>query len=146
MTTETHDIALTVNGAEVTGAVEPRLSLADFLRKRLNLVGTHLGCEQGASEGFIRINAIRLMAIGPRYQHNDTFQTPSSGTAPVCQGHTNYSGMDGSRWSSSSNRILRVVSTSDARVTIEGVRAGTATISFRCEDLSATSQTITVVP
>lgn len=48
MTTETHDIALTVNGTVVTEAVEPRLSLADFLRKRLNLVGTHLGCEQGA--------------------------------------------------------------------------------------------------
>jgi len=27
--------------------VEPRLSLADFLRDQLGLTGTHLGCEQG---------------------------------------------------------------------------------------------------
>jgi len=47
-TTETHAISLTVNGRTVDDTVEPRLSLADFLRKRLSLVGTHLGCEQGA--------------------------------------------------------------------------------------------------
>ena len=48
MTTETHHLALTVNGRGVEDDVEPRLSLADFLRRRLSLVGTHLGCEQGA--------------------------------------------------------------------------------------------------
>jgi len=40
-------IALTVNGTEVEAAVEPRLTLADFLRDRLGLTGTHLGCEHG---------------------------------------------------------------------------------------------------
>lgn len=40
-------IALTVNGNAVTGAVEPRTHLADFLREDLLLTGTHLGCEQG---------------------------------------------------------------------------------------------------
>lgn len=48
MTVDTHAISVTVNGRAVEEAVEPRLSLADFLRRRLNLVGTHLGCEQGA--------------------------------------------------------------------------------------------------
>lgn len=48
MTTESHPISLTVNGRTITDDVEPRLSLADFLRRRLSLVGTHLGCEQGA--------------------------------------------------------------------------------------------------
>ncbi len=42
------DIALTVNGERVTGTVEPRRSLADFLREQLGLTGTHLGCEHGA--------------------------------------------------------------------------------------------------
>lgn len=42
------EIALTVNGAPVTGTVEPRQSLADFLREHLGLTGTHLGCEHGA--------------------------------------------------------------------------------------------------
>jgi carbon-monoxide dehydrogenase small subunit len=39
---------LTVNGRVVREEVEPRTSLADFLRERLGLHGTHLGCEQGA--------------------------------------------------------------------------------------------------
>lgn len=41
------DISLTVNGAEGTASVEPRLTLADFLRVNLGLTGTHLGCEHG---------------------------------------------------------------------------------------------------
>ena len=44
----THDISLTVNGAEAGGTVESRRSLAEFLRRDLGLVGTHFGCEQGA--------------------------------------------------------------------------------------------------
>ncbi len=40
-------IRLTVNGAAVEADVEPRLHLADFLRERLLLTGTHLGCEHG---------------------------------------------------------------------------------------------------
>ena len=40
-------LRLTVNGAEWTGDVEPRLTLADLLRERLRLTGTHLGCEHG---------------------------------------------------------------------------------------------------
>jgi carbon-monoxide dehydrogenase small subunit len=41
-------IALTVNGDLVHDTIEPRLSLADFLRLRLGLTGTRLGCEMGA--------------------------------------------------------------------------------------------------
>jgi carbon-monoxide dehydrogenase small subunit len=40
-------VAMTVNGRAETGLVEPRLNLADFLRERLQLTGTHLGCETG---------------------------------------------------------------------------------------------------
>jgi len=40
-------IRLHINGAEVRDDVPPRLSLADFLRERRNLTGTHLGCEHG---------------------------------------------------------------------------------------------------
>jgi carbon-monoxide dehydrogenase small subunit len=40
-------IRLHVNGAAVAEDVPPRLSLADFLRERRNLTGTHLGCEHG---------------------------------------------------------------------------------------------------
>jgi carbon-monoxide dehydrogenase small subunit len=40
-------IRLQVNGQPVQAQVEPRLTLADFLRERLRLTGTHLGCEHG---------------------------------------------------------------------------------------------------
>jgi carbon-monoxide dehydrogenase small subunit len=42
-----HRLDVTVNGRAVTATVEPRLTLADFLRDRLRLTGTHLGCEHG---------------------------------------------------------------------------------------------------
>ena len=40
-------VRLTVNGRPVEAEVEPRTHLADFLRERLHLTGTHLGCEHG---------------------------------------------------------------------------------------------------
>ncbi|MBI1943017.1 MAG: (2Fe-2S)-binding protein [Betaproteobacteria bacterium] len=41
------DIALTVNGAQVSRRVEPRQHLVDFLREDLGLTGSHVGCEHG---------------------------------------------------------------------------------------------------
>jgi len=41
------EITVTVNGERRGGAVEPRKTLADFLREDLRLTGTHLGCEHG---------------------------------------------------------------------------------------------------
>jgi 2-furoyl-CoA dehydrogenase 2Fe-2S iron sulfur subunit len=41
------DVELTVNGRRVREQVEPRLLLSDFLRHRLGLTGTHVGCEHG---------------------------------------------------------------------------------------------------
>src|SRR5436305_13244191 len=40
-------VAMTVNGRRVEAQVEPRTSLADFLREREGLTGTNLGCEHG---------------------------------------------------------------------------------------------------
>ena len=40
-------VTLTVNGRQVSGFVEPRMMLTDFLRHELNLYGTHVGCEHG---------------------------------------------------------------------------------------------------
>lgn len=41
-------VRITVNGQVREATVEPRLTLADFLRERCALTGTHLGCEHGA--------------------------------------------------------------------------------------------------
>ena len=40
-------IELTVNQRTVQALVEPRTNLADFVRDKLDLTGTHLGCEHG---------------------------------------------------------------------------------------------------
>lgn len=42
-----NQISLNVNGKSVSGPVEPRTHLADFLRESRDLTGTHLGCEHG---------------------------------------------------------------------------------------------------
>ena len=47
MTERVRTIALMVNGEEVRETVEARTSLVDFLRERLGLTGSHVGCEQG---------------------------------------------------------------------------------------------------
>ena len=40
-------VRVTVNGRAHEHTVDARLTLADFLRERLRLTGTHLGCEHG---------------------------------------------------------------------------------------------------
>ena len=41
-------VEVTVNGRRHSATVEPRLTLADYLREKCGLTGTHLGCEHGA--------------------------------------------------------------------------------------------------
>ena len=38
-------VAVTINGAERSADVEPRVLLADFIRSDLGLTGTHIGCD-----------------------------------------------------------------------------------------------------
>ena len=49
MTNGNHGLAVsvTVNDERYEATVEPRLTLADFLREELHLTGTKLGCEHG---------------------------------------------------------------------------------------------------
>jgi len=44
---EAHRVSIEVNGRRYERQVEPRLTLADFLREELGLKGTHLACEHG---------------------------------------------------------------------------------------------------
>ena len=43
----TRQVSLTVNGEAVTREVSTRMLLSDFLRHKLGLYGTHVGCEHG---------------------------------------------------------------------------------------------------
>ena len=40
-------VTMTVNGETKSADAEPRMLLSDFLRDRLGLTGTHIGCEHG---------------------------------------------------------------------------------------------------
>lgn len=48
MSNEMITVALTVNGQPMSAQAEPRMLLADFIRHRLRLTGTHVGCAHGA--------------------------------------------------------------------------------------------------
>ena len=41
------ELSININGEHIKADIEPRLSLADFIRDRQRLTGTHLGCEHG---------------------------------------------------------------------------------------------------
>ena len=45
--TSSVELSMDVNGEPVSATVPARMLLADFLRERLRLTGTHLGCEHG---------------------------------------------------------------------------------------------------
>ena len=42
-----HDIALEVNGEPIRERIDARMTLVDFLREKLSLPGSHVGCEHG---------------------------------------------------------------------------------------------------
>lgn len=42
------DVRFILNTRQIDIEASPRLTLADFLRERMGLTGTHLGCEHGA--------------------------------------------------------------------------------------------------
>jgi aerobic-type carbon monoxide dehydrogenase small subunit (CoxS/CutS family) len=48
MSDEVTRIEFSINGAQVGADAEPRMLLADFIRHRLRLTGTHVGCAHGA--------------------------------------------------------------------------------------------------
>lgn len=47
MLEERVSVSTVVNGKSYTQTVEPRLLLSDFIRQKLGLTGTHIGCEHG---------------------------------------------------------------------------------------------------
>src|ERR1700730_3438512 len=73
-------ISLVVNGETVARYIEPRLSLADFLRNELELTGTHLGCEMGACGACLvlldgrSVHACLLLAVQADGEHIETVE------------------------------------------------------------------------
>ena len=81
-------ISVTVNGTRRDADVPVRLTLADFLRQRLELTGTHLGCQHGvcgACTVLLDGRAVRsclLLAV----QANGSHVTTVEGLAPKAGG------------------------------------------------------------
>ena len=59
-------VRLTVNGRTYTRTVEPRTTLADFLRDDLDLTGTHVGCEHGVCGACTVLTTVEGLADGER--------------------------------------------------------------------------------
>ena len=79
------EIDLTVNGRTVREVVEPRLLLTDFLRHRLGLTGTHVGCEHrvcGACTVLVDGVSVRgccLLAVQADGSHVETVESLADG-------------------------------------------------------------------
>jgi aerobic carbon-monoxide dehydrogenase small subunit len=86
-------VVIEVNGRGFRALVEPRLTLADFLRERCALTGTHLACEHGmcgACTVLLDDQAVRsclvfaVQASGARVTTIEGL-TPSDGTLSTVQ-------------------------------------------------------------
>jgi carbon-monoxide dehydrogenase small subunit len=56
-------VAMTVNGKAVTGDVDPRTLLVQFLREHLRLTGTHVGCDTSQCGAcVVHVNGIAVKA------------------------------------------------------------------------------------
>jgi carbon-monoxide dehydrogenase small subunit len=87
-------IRLTVNDRQVEAAVEPNLTLTDFLRYNLGLTGTKKGCELGDCGACTVIldgspvNSCLVLAVQADGSQLETIEglTPADGLHPVQQG------------------------------------------------------------
>ena len=95
-------IVVTVNGQPRRAAVEPRLTLADFLRERCQLTGTHLGCEHGvcgACTVLLDEQAVRsclifaVQADGAEVTTVEGIGEPDGGLSPVQQAFREHHGL-----------------------------------------------------
>jgi aerobic carbon-monoxide dehydrogenase small subunit len=80
------EITMVVNGKPVRADVPPNMLLAEFLRQRLDLTGTHVGCDTsqcGACTVHINGNSVKsctTLAVQADGAHVTTIEGLSSGT------------------------------------------------------------------
>jgi len=97
----TRQIAMTVNGEPVSASVEGRLLLADFLRDRLGLTGTVIGCEHGVCGSCTvhldgaAVRSCLLLAVQADRAEVTTIEgiTPPGGLSPLQQSFADHHGL-----------------------------------------------------
>jgi len=95
-----HAISVEVNGVRREDRVPARLSLVDWLRERLRLTGTHVGCEHGvcgACSVLLDDEPVRaclmyaVQANGHRVRTVEGLSAPDGGLSPLqeafCEAH-----------------------------------------------------------
>jgi len=89
-----HEVRMIINGRSHAGAVEARVSLADFLRDDAGYTGVHLGCEHGvcgACTVIVDGNAVRsclmlaVQAEGSEVKTAEGLAAPDGTLHPVQQ-------------------------------------------------------------
>ena len=74
-------INISVNDIKYSKKIEPRLLLADFLRNKLKLTGTHVGCDTsqcGACIVFVENKCVKSCSIFAAQCHNKDVKTIES--------------------------------------------------------------------
>ena len=80
-------VSMTVNGKPVTGDIEPRTLLVQFLRENLRLTGTHVGCDTsqcGACVVHLDGHAVKsctILAVQARAPRSTTIEGLAQRTA-----------------------------------------------------------------
>jgi aerobic-type carbon monoxide dehydrogenase small subunit (CoxS/CutS family) len=81
-------ISMNVNGDERSAIAEPRVTLVDFLRHRLRLTGTHVGCEHGVCgactvllDGFA-VRGCLMLAVQAEGRNVQTIESLGTAEAP----------------------------------------------------------------
>ena len=81
-----HEISLTINGANKKLKVEPRTTLLDALRDRLDITGAKKICDRGACGGCtmivdgVTVNSCLMLALDARDKEIVTVESLSDGT------------------------------------------------------------------
>jgi len=80
------EVSVSVNGRRVSAHVEPRLTLADFIRDHALLTGTHLGCEHGVCGACtvlldgVAVRSCLLLAVQAEQAEVTTVEALATGT------------------------------------------------------------------
>ena len=78
-------VSMTVNGKQVSGEVESRTLLVEFLRSNLGLTGTHVGCDTsqcGACVVHVDGNSVKsctMLAVAGRRREGADHRGPGAG-------------------------------------------------------------------
>ncbi len=95
-------IEMRVNGTSCHATAEPRLTLADFLRERCELTGTHIGCEHGvcgACTVLVDGEAVRsclmfaVQAEGTDVTTIEGISSPDGGLSPIQEAFREHHGL-----------------------------------------------------